>query len=105
MKDEQENFYNTGFKTFLMESAKEDPNFLVKLVECATGSNYLPCDKTFKINIEFNFSLDPLGYPQFHSCTQDMVIPGYKLFFSDYDKFKHDMKMIIDKIYNRFDMR
>ena len=98
MKDEQEKFYNTGFKTFLMESAKEDPNFLVKLVECATGSNYLPCDKTFKINIEFDFSLDPLGYPFFHSCTHDIRIPRDELFFSNYDKFKHNMKMIIDKI-------
>ena len=88
-----------------MESAEEDPSFLVKLVECATGSNYLPCDRTFKINIEFDFTLDPLGYPLFHSGSRDIRFPGYKVFFSDYDKFKHDTKMIIDKIYNRFDMR
>jgi hypothetical protein len=104
MKEEQEKFYNTGFKTFLMECTQEDPSFLVKFVECATGYNYLSYDKTFKINIEFDFSLPPQGHPVFHSCTRDIRFPGYGVFFDDYQKFKNDMKIIIGTIYNRFDM-
>ena len=103
MKEKQEKVYNTGFKTFLMECAKKDPNFLMKFVECATGSNCLPYNNAFKIKIEFNFSLLPDGYPKFHSCTGDIRLPGYHVLFDDYPKFKHDMYLIIDKIYNHFD--
>ncbi len=105
IKELQRKFYNTGFKAFLTESAEENPSFLMKFVECATGSNYLPCDKTFKIYIEFNFSLPPEGYPLFHSCTHEISLPGYEVFFSDYQKFKHNMNMIIEKIFNHFDMK
>ena len=104
MKGKQEKFFNTGFKTFLMECTQEDPSFLVKFVECATGSNYLPYDKTFKIKIEFEFSVLPQAQPCFHSCTKEVRFPGYAVFFDDYQKFKTDMKMIINAIYNRFDM-
>ena len=105
IKGEQEKFYSTGFKTFLRESAKEDPSFLVKFIMCATGSDYLPYDKTFKINVEFDFSLDPQAMPFFHSCTNDIRFPGYELFFSDYHKFKTMMNRVINMVYNRFDMR
>ena len=104
IKEKQKRFFNNGFKTFLRESAEEDPTFLVKFVECATGSNYLPYDKTFKINVEFDFSLEATAYPVFHSCTHDIRLPGYEAFFAHYPKFKSDMKTIIDDIYNKFDM-
>ena len=55
-KEEQEIFFNGDFKTYLNESAEEGEDFLTKLVQCATGSNYLPYDSLFNIYIEFNLS-------------------------------------------------
>ncbi|KAL3816052.1 hypothetical protein ACHAXA_010357 [Cyclostephanos tholiformis] len=104
MKEKQANFYNTGFKRFLMESADEDPNFLVKFVACATGSENLPHDNTCKINIVFDFSLQPNSYPLFHSIEHDVRLPGYEIFFGDYSKFKIYMHMVIGNFYNHPDM-
>ena len=89
----------------MRESAEEIDDFLVKFVECATGSNYIPFDQTFKINLEFDFSIDPLGNPMFHSCTHDIRVSGYPYFFEDFKTFK-DVKMNqnILMVYNRFDM-
>jgi len=104
-KKEQEIFFNGGFKKYLEESAKEDQSFLDKFLEFATGSNFLPYDKEFKINIEFNFSLDPVGYPNSHACTFDVVMPGVDSFFSDYKSFKEDkMNFVIGEVYNQFHM-
>jgi len=101
----QEIFFKGNFQRYLKESAEEDKYFLVKFVECATGSNYLPFDKNFKINIEFNFSEDPQGYPLFHACTFDVVIPGFEVFFSNYKSFKTDkMNFAIKEVYNQFHM-
>jgi len=102
--EEQKSFYKDGFKKYLKESADEDESFLVKFVECATGSNYLPFDKNFKINIEFNFSLD-VTLPNFHSCTRDVVLPGVEVFFADYESFKNDkMNFAINEVYKQFNM-
>ncbi|KAL7537829.1 hypothetical protein ACHAXR_008113, partial [Thalassiosira sp. AJA248-18] len=102
----QQQFFERNFKKYLQESAKEDETFLVKFVECATGSNYLPYDNEFKINIEFNFSLNPVGYPVFHACTGDVVIPGYEACFSDYESFKREkMNFAIGEVFNKFDMK
>lgn len=103
---EQKGFFNKNFKKYLEESVKEDKSFLVKFVECATGSNYLPYDQKFKINIEFNFSLKGDGMPIFHTCTRDIVIPGYESFFYDYETFKKNkMNFAIDEVYNQFHMK
>lgn len=100
----QISFYKGGFIKYLKESAEEEESFLVKFVECATGSNYLPFDKNFKINVEFNFSLD-VSMPMFHSCTRDVMIPGVDVFFSDYESFKNDkMNYAINEVYNQFNM-
>ena len=74
IREKQTIFFNGNFKQYLRESAEEIDDFLVKFVECATGSNYLPFDRGFKINLEFDLSLDPLGNPMFHSCTHDIRI-------------------------------
>ena len=105
LREKQKIFFNGNFKQYLRESAEEIDDFLVKFVECATGSNYLPFDKNFKIKLEFNLTLDPLGNPMFHSCDKDIVISGYEFFFEDYNTFK-DVKMNqnILMVYNRFDM-
>ena len=114
-KSEQMKFYfgddkNTAdnhsmFEKYVRESAAEDEKFLVKFVQCASGSNYLPYDKKFKINIEFNFSLDPIGLPQFHSCTLDVMIPGANTFFYNYDAFKTKMNFAINEVYKNFNMK
>jgi hypothetical protein len=101
----QENFFNNDFQKYLRESAEEDSSFLVKFVQCATGSNYLPYDKTFKIYIEFNFGCRPDSLPMFHSCTREILCPGYKFFFSDYHKFKTMMNMVVNMVYNHFNMK
>ena len=102
---EQKKFFHGDFKKYLEESAEEDDTFLAKFLECATGSNYLPYDKNFGINIEFNFSLEPLGFPNFHSCSCDVVMPGFSAFFSDYKTFKKEkMNFAIDEVYNQFQM-
>ena len=103
-EEKQKSFYKGGFMKYLKESADEDESFLVKFVECATGSNYLPFDKNFKINIEFNFSLD-VTLPKFHSCTRDVMLPGVEAFFADYESFKNDkMNFAINEVYNQFNM-
>jgi len=102
--EEQREFYHGNFKKYLKESDEEDKTFLVKLVEAATGSNYLPFDEKFKINIEFSFGLDPCGYPNFHACTFDVVIPGYSVHFDDFKTFKEKMNFVIGEVYNKFDM-
>jgi hypothetical protein len=105
IREKQTIFFNGNFKQYLRESAEEIDDFLVKFVECATGSNYIPFDQTFKINLEFDFSICPLGNPMFHSCTHDIRISGDPIFFEDYKTFK-DVKMNqnILMVYNRFDM-
>lgn len=100
----QKNFFEVDFQKYLRESADEDSSLLVKFVQCATGSNYLPYGKTFKIYIEFDFSLHPERLPKFHSCTQEISFPGYELFFSDYDKFKTKMNDVVNMVYNHFNM-
>jgi len=107
IKKEQEKFFNVDFQKYLRESAEEDSSFMVKFVQCATGSNYLPYDKTFKICIEFDFSRRPGKFPKIHSCTHEIRIPGYEgdeLFFSDYQKFKTRMNLVINMVYNHFNM-
>jgi hypothetical protein len=104
MKKDQENFFNVGFQKYLRESAEEDSSFLVKFVQCATGMNYLPYGKTFKIYIEFDLTRHPEKLPKIHSCTHEMRIPGYELFFSDYQHFKTKMNWVIDMVYNHFSM-
>ena len=102
----QETFFNGDFLRYLKESAEEDESFLAKFVECATGSNYLPYGGKSVITIEFNFGLDPLGFPKFHSCTSEIVLPGFELFFSDYETFKKvKMNDVINKVYNQFAMK
>lgn len=105
LREKQKIFFNGNFKQYLRQSAEEIDDFIVKFVECATGSNYLPFDNNFKINLEFNLSLEPLGNPMFHSCTQDISISGYDIFFQDYNTFK-DVKMNqnILMVYNQFHM-
>mmetsp|Transcript_21288 Transcript_21288/g.45484 ORF Transcript_21288/g.45484 Transcript_21288/m.45484 type:complete len:114 (-) Transcript_21288:170-511(-) len=98
-------FFSGDFKKFLEESSKKDNDFLVKFVECASGRNYLPYDKNFKINIEFNFSLDAISLPKFHACTFDVVFPGFDIFFGDYNKFKETMDFVIPEVYNQFHMK
>ena len=106
IRQKQEIFFNGNFKQYLRQSAEEIDGFLVKFVECATGSNYLPFDKDFKIYLEFDFSLDALGNPMFHSCTHEIRIPGYPLFFEDFETFKDKkMNQNILMVYNRFDMK
>lgn len=105
LREKQKVFFNGNFKQYLRQSAEEIDHFFVKFVECATGSNYLPFDNNFKIYLEFNLSVDPLGNPMFHACTKDICIPGYDIFFEDYNTFK-DVKMNqnILMIYNQFNM-
>lgn len=102
---QQEIFFDGDFKRYLKESAEEDSNFLVKFVECVTGYNYLPHDGSHKIQIEFSFAQTE-GLPLFHSCTRDLIIPGYDYYWSDYKDFK-DVKMnkTIDAVYNQFAMK
>lgn len=78
--------------------------FLNKFVECATGSNYLPFDKDFKIHIEFDFSRDPVGYPLFHACMYDVRLPGFESFWDPYDLFKQKMNFSINEVYKDFNM-
>jgi hypothetical protein len=84
-------------------SAEEDPNFLMKFVGCATGSNYLPYDKRFKIYIELDFSLHPYGYPVFGQLIHVLRLPGYEVSFGHYQRFNHDMRMVVDNVYIRID--
>ena len=100
--EEQEIFFNGDFKRYLRESAAEDPKFLVNFVECVTGSNYLPYDGGH-ITIEFSFKAQ--GYPKFHTCTRDVVIPGYEYYWSDFMNFKEMMNEVIDVSYNQFAMK
>ena len=102
---QQEIFFDGDFKRYLKESAEEDSNFLVKFVECVTGYNYLPHDGSHQIQIEFSFAQTE-GLPLFHSCTRDLIIPGYDYYWSDYKDFK-DVKMnkTIDAVYNQFAMK
>ena len=104
LREKQKIFFNRYFKQYLRESAEEIDDFLVKFVECATGSNYLPFDKNFKIKLEFDLT-QILLHPMFHSCTNEIRISGYEFFFEDYNTFK-DVKMNqnILMVYNRFDM-
>ena len=116
IKKEQEKFFNVDFQKYLRESAEEDSSFLVKFVQCATGSNYLPYDKTFKIYIEFDFSRRPEKLPKIHSFTHEIRIPGYELLFyqppheeatareAHYQKFKTRMNFVINMVYNHFNM-
>jgi len=90
---------------YLKESAEEDEDFLTKLVQCATGSNYLPYNSAFKIYIEFDLSHEPLSYPLFHTCTHDVRISGFGEFFNHYQTFKSRMNMAINDVYNHFDMK
>ena len=87
------------------ESAEEGEDFLTKLVQCATGSNYLPYDSPFNIYIKFNLSREPLSYPLFHTCTHDVRISGFGEFFNHYQTFKSRMNMAINDVYNHFDMK
>ena len=101
---QQEIFFNGDFKRYLRESADEDSNFLVKFVECVTGYNYLPYVGD-QIQIEFSFARTE-GLPEFHTCTRDLVIPGYKYYWSDYKEFKEvKMNQTIDLVYNQFAMK
>lgn len=101
--EKQKIFFNGDFKRYLKESAEKDSNFLVKFVECVTGSNYLPYNNC-QITIEFSFAAE--GYPTFHTCTREVVIPGYEYFWSDYKDFKEEkMNKIIDVAYNQFAMQ
>ena len=102
---QQEIFFNGDFKRYIRESAEEDSTFLLKFVECVTGYNYLPHDDGHQITIEFCFAKTG-GNPQFHSCTRDLVIPGYEYYWSDYKDFK-DVKMnqTINAMYNQFTMQ
>jgi hypothetical protein len=105
LREKQEIFFNGNFKRYLRESAEEIDDFLVKFVECVTGSNYLPFDKTFKIKLEFDLTLVSLHHPMFHSCNKEIRIPGYEFFFEDYNTFKDvNMNQNILMVYNRFDM-
>ena len=102
---QQELFFNGDFKRYLRESADEDKDFLVKFVECVTGSNYLPYDVSHQIQIEFSFAKIE-GLPSFHSCSRDLVIPGYEHYWSDYKVFKEvKMNETIDTVYNQFAMQ
>jgi uncharacterized protein YggL (DUF469 family) len=101
--EEQEIFFNGDFKRYLRESAAEDPKFLVNFVECVTGSNYLPYDGGHIITIEFSFKAQ--GYPRFHTCTREVVIPGYEYYWSDFMNFKEMMNEVIDVSYNQFAMK
>ena len=101
----QKIFFNGDFKRYLRESAEEDGDFIVKFVECVTGSNYLPYDGERQIQLEFSFQKLE-GLPHFHSCTRDIVIPGYDYYWSDYKEFK-DVKMnnTINTVFNHFNMQ
>ena len=102
--EEQEIFFNGDFKRYLRESADEDSNFLVKFVECVTGSNYLP-HVGGQIQIEFSFASTE-GLPKFHTCTRELIIPGYEYYWSDYKEFKEvKMNQTIDLVYNQFAMK
>ena len=104
-KKEQDIFFNGDFKKYLKESAEEDEDFLTKLVQCATGSNYLPYDSAFKIYIEFDLTRTLERYPLFHTCTHGGRIPGFGEFYNDYQSFKSRMNMAKNEVYNHFDMK
>ena len=104
--EKQKKFFEGDFKRYLKETANEDSSFLVQFVECATGSNYLPQGVNFTINIEFSFAEEALQLPRFHSCTREVVIPGYEIFWSDYDDFKEKrMNFAIKEVFNQFAMK
>ena len=100
--EEQEIFFNGDFKRYIRESAEEDSKFLVKFVECVTGSDYLPYNGGH-ITIEFSFTAE--GYPRFHTCVSEVVIPGYEYYWSDFMNFKEMMNKVIDVSYNQFAMK
>ncbi len=101
---QQEIFFNGDFKRYLRESADEDSNFLVKFVECVTGSNFLPY-RDGQIQIEFSFAQTE-GFPNFHTCSRQIVIPGYDYYWSDYKDFKEvKMNQNINVMYNHFSMQ
>jgi hypothetical protein len=102
--EKQKIFFDGDFKRCLKESAEEDGNFLVKFVECVTGSNYLPYTGG-QIQIEFSFA-ETEGGPFFHTCTRDLLIPGYEYYWSDYKYFKDvRMKKTINDMYNVLSMK
>lgn len=92
--------------SFLLRVPVYNTYALCALQECATGSNYVPYDdKSFKINIEFSFSVDPVDWlPVFHACTGDVVLPS-TMQYIDYKTFKEDkMNWAIREVYNQFHM-
>ena len=102
----QEIFFNGDFKRYLKESAEEDSNFLVKFVECVTGSNYLPYGGSHQDQIHIEFSFAAQGLPTFHTCSREIVIPGYEYYWINYKDFKEvKMNQTIDAVYNQFAMQ
>lgn len=99
----QVSFFHGDFKKYLRESAEDDSNFLVKFVECVTGSNYLPHDDSYQIRLQFSYAKTG-GLPTFNTCSRGIIIHGREFIFGGYKNFKKVMNEVINVAYNQFTM-
>ena len=86
---------SSGFLKIWIEEVEQEN--LVKFVKAATGSPSLGRDGVISVAQNGNGE-DYL--PEFHTCTNQIVIPDY----DDYDTFRQKLELALKSCFDRFDM-